>query len=288
MTADPAIGAAPPPPAGWYPDPAFQFAHRYWDGGGWTSWVAADNRTIDRRLPVPTTTPPLADLPGSAVALAVVAALVAIGATRGVDSVVDGSLLRSLILTQAALWGVLTVTLVAVSRIYGTGRFFVDYGVRIRKSDWAGGLAGAIAGRAMAAVGIILVIAAFGGDEGSATGEFDFFEPSTAAFFTFLGFAVIGAPIIEEIFFRGLVQRALEPGLGVAGAVALQAVLFGAAHLRTEADASLNLQILVGISLGGMVLGIAFQLTRRLGTSMVAHMLFNLVFAVAAVIQRYN
>ncbi len=277
------------PAAGWYPDPAHQFAHRYWDGGGWTSWVAADNRTIERLLPVPVDRRPLADLPGTAVVLAVVAAIAAIGASKGVSTVVDDSLIRQLVLSQTALWGTLTLTLVYVSRTYGSGNLLADYGIRVRARDLAGGLAAGIASRVMAAVGIILVIAAFQGDEGRASGgEFEFFEPDAASFYTFLAFAVIGAPIIEEIFFRGLVQRALEPALGAVGAVAIQAVLFGAAHLQIDASASLNLQILVGISFGGAVLGAAFQLTRRLGTSMVAHALFNAVFALFALADRYG
>ncbi len=283
--------SSPPwlPAAGWYPDPAHQFAHRYWDGGGWTSWVAADNRTIERALPVPVERTPLADLPGSAVVLAVGAAVVAIGAAKSVGSVADDSLLQQLVLSQAALWGVLAATLVYVSRAYGSGNLLADYGIRVRPRDLAGGLAAGIASRVMAAVGIILVIAAFRGDEGRASGgEFDFFEPDTASFYTFLAFAVVGAPIIEEIFFRGLVQRALEPVLGAVGAVAIQAVLFGAAHLQIDASASLNLQILVGVACGGAVLGTAFQLTRRLGTSMVAHALFNAVFALFALAARYG
>ncbi len=277
------------PEPGWYPDPAHQFAHRYWDGGGWTSWVAADNRTVERSLPVPVDRKPLADLPGSAVALAVMAAIVAIGASKGASSIADESLLQQLVVSQAALWGVLAATLVYVSRTYGSGNLLADYGIRVRLRDVGGGLAAGIASRAMAAVGIILVIAAFRGDEGRAGGaQFDFFEPDAASFYTFLAFAVIGAPIIEEIFFRGLVQRALEPGFGAVGAVAIQAVLFSAAHLQVDASASLNLQILVGIGFGGAVLGVAFQLTRRLGTSMVAHGLFNAVFALFAVAERYG
>lgn len=281
--------APAPPEAGWYYDPAHQFAYRYWDGAGWTSWVAADNRTIERRLPRPLDLRPLADLPGSAVVLAVVAAIVGIGASKGVGSLVDDSLIQQLVLSQAALWGVLALTLVYVSRSYGSGNLVADYGIRVRARDLGGGVAAGIASRVMAAVGIILVIAAFQGDEGRASGgEFEFFEPDAASFYTFLAFAVVGAPIIEEIFFRGLVQRALEPALGAVGAVAIQAVLFGAAHMQIDASASLNLQILVGIAFGGVVLGFAFQLTRRLGTSMVAHALFNAVFALFALADRYG
>ena len=43
--------------------------------------------------------------------------------------------------------------------------------------------------------------------------------------------AVVAAPIVEELLFRGVVLRGLRSVLAIAPAIALQAVLFGIAHV---------------------------------------------------------
>jgi uncharacterized protein len=84
----------------------------------------------------------------------------------------------------------------------------------------------------------------------------------------------VGSPIVEEIFFRGLVLRSLigvfvrrSRRWAVAGAVVLTGVLFGLAHFE-----ALELLALSGF---GMVLGVLATRTGRLGPGIVAHMSFN-------------
>jgi hypothetical protein len=95
-------------------------------------------------------------------------------------------------------------------------------------------------------------------------------------------FTVVGAPFFEELFFRGVLLRALARLFGTVGgwvgpalAIAITGVLFGLAHAE-------SLQLL-GLAVFGIILSAVSYRTGRLGMNMVAHASFNLV-AVAAVV----
>jgi len=78
---------------------------------------------------------------------------------------------------------------------------------------------------------------------------------------------VLGAPLVEELFFRGLLQRSAARRLGPRAAIALSAVTFGLAHFQPVQ--------LLGLVAFGVVLGVLAQRSGRLGPSIVAHMAFN-------------
>jgi hypothetical protein len=83
----------------------------------------------------------------------------------------------------------------------------------------------------------------------------------------------IGAPILEEIFYRGLVLRAIERRFGTWPAVLGSGIFFGVSHFEP-------LQMLA-LSLFGVVLGVLTVRNGRLGPAIAAHMAFNLVTVVA-------
>lgn len=83
---------------------------------------------------------------------------------------------------------------------------------------------------------------------------------------------VIGAPIIEELFFRGLLQRSVARRWGQGIAVASSALVFGLTHFEL-----LQFPALTGF---GVVLGLLAVKTGRLGPSIVAHLSFNAVTVV--------
>jgi uncharacterized protein len=85
----------------------------------------------------------------------------------------------------------------------------------------------------------------------------------------------IGAPIFEEIFYRGLVQRSSIRRFGRWPGVVLTAVVFGAVHFQL-------LQFL-SLALFGVVLGVLAVRTGRLGPPIFAHMGFNLITVAALV-----
>jgi membrane protease YdiL (CAAX protease family) len=78
---------------------------------------------------------------------------------------------------------------------------------------------------------------------------------------------VVGSPLVEELFFRGLLLRSLARRFGPAWGVALSALAFGAVHAQP-------LQFL-GLVAFGVVLGLLAQRSGRLGPALVAHAAFN-------------
>lgn len=89
---------------------------------------------------------------------------------------------------------------------------------------------------------------------------------------------VIGAPIAEELFFRGLVLRAVERRLGMPAAIGISAVAFGVTHFEALQMAALTAF--------GLVLGYLVHRTGRLGTSIVTHMAFNSISVITLLVQR--
>lgn len=83
----------------------------------------------------------------------------------------------------------------------------------------------------------------------------------------------IGAPVVEELFYRGLFQRALlKRGLPAWASVLLGSAVFAAMHLEA-------LQFL-GLFVFGLVAGALAWRTGRLGPSVAAHVGFNVTTVV--------
>jgi membrane protease YdiL (CAAX protease family) len=78
---------------------------------------------------------------------------------------------------------------------------------------------------------------------------------------------VIGAPFVEELMYRGLLQGALVRRLNDAVAVVAVAAFFALIHFRWVE--------LPGLFVFGLILGVCALRTGRLGMGIVAHMAFN-------------
>ncbi|MEJ7585109.1 MAG: type II CAAX endopeptidase family protein [Acidimicrobiales bacterium] len=87
---------------------------------------------------------------------------------------------------------------------------------------------------------------------------------------------VMGAPVVEELFFRGLLQRSVSRRIGAVGAVAITAVVFGLTHFQP-------LQV-PALAAFGAVLGLLALRTGRLGPGIVAHLAFNAVTVIALLV----
>lgn len=264
------------PDSGWYRDPAGQFAHRYWQDGCWTTWVSEDGSA--RRQPLPDRRPrvPMATLPPASLWWGIGGYLVSVVAAT-IAAIAWDSLAVSLATSTAALYLGLLGTVWLVTRRYGTGSIVNDLGLRFRRADLGGGLAASVAARALAATATILVLWITRDDSDSTNVQFDVFESSDAALFLALAIAVLAAPVVEEIYFRGLLQGALTQWLGVPVGIGAQGVLFAAVHYQVDANSIENATIFFAILAAGVVFGVAYHITRRLGTSIIAHALFNLV-----------
>jgi len=83
----------------------------------------------------------------------------------------------------------------------------------------------------------------------------------------FLAIVGIGAPLAEELFYRGLVLRSFERRFGPWIAVALSSLWFGATHFQP-------LQFVALVVAGAIFAALAVRFD-RLGPAVIAHMAFN-------------
>lgn len=92
------------------------------------------------------------------------------------------------------------------------------------------------------------------------------------------------SPLSEEVFFRGLLLRALESSFSRVGANAAQAILFGIIHLpylwATAFEAALLVTMVPLIALMGLVYGWAAQRAESVVAAMVVHSGCNLVLII--------
>ncbi|HSP03178.1 MAG TPA: type II CAAX endopeptidase family protein [Acidimicrobiales bacterium] len=86
---------------------------------------------------------------------------------------------------------------------------------------------------------------------------------------------VVAAPLAEEVFFRGMLQRTLARYLPIWPAMLITSVLFGISHFQ-----ALQLPALAAF---GLVLSVLAHRTGRLGPSIWAHVGFNATTVVALV-----
>lgn len=85
--------------------------------------------------------------------------------------------------------------------------------------------------------------------------------------------AVVGAPITEELFFRGLVLRVLARKVALPAAVLISSLLFGMLHIQDNFASSLY--TVTATSILGLILALLVLKTGRLGTSVLSHAAFN-------------
>lgn len=307
-------------PANWYPDPSGLGELRYWDGASWASTVAIQGQTYERPLPPPPPQPSYSDswyaqspsgpapfapgpyaqqpyrpapspreepqprLPPRAALIALVGffaglgasiALSLLGAALGLPRIVR------LLLGQAGLWSGLLGACVVVSRRFSTGNLRRDFNLTVAWADVGWGALMSIAARITAVVAVLPLVPfprlVGGNDEVFRVYDTDVFSLVVVALL-----AVVGAPIIEELFFRGVLQGAFLDRLGTAGAIAVSSVLFGFAHFNPELGLT-NVSVIFAVTGAAVVFGLTVRL-RRLGSAIFAHAFFNLVavaFAVA-------
>lgn len=97
-----------------------------------------------------------------------------------------------------------------------------------------------------------------------------------------IGLVVVGAPLAEELLFRGLMLRVLEKSFGSVFAVVVSSLLFALPHWQAAASWQEATVLLSAITVVGLVLAVGAVATGRLGPSIMAHFLFNLVGTISA------
>lgn len=179
-------------------------------------------------------------------------------------------------LSELALWSGLLGSVCYVSRRRATGELATDVGWRFRRSDLGIGAVGAAVARSTA---VIVTIPLYGAFHDQLRGPNVGLPAHTLGAGLLAAYAVAacaGAPVVEELFFRGLVQSRLVGLWGAVPGIAVTSCLFGAAHLIGW-NGPASLLAAAGIAAAGAVLGYLRHRTGRLGTSIVAHGLFNTV-----------
>ncbi|MGV3758388.1 MAG: CPBP family intramembrane glutamic endopeptidase [Actinomycetota bacterium] len=209
---------------------------------------------------------------GAQVAIAAILA----ATDRTVDEV-DELPLSLVALSQVGLWlGLFGVPWV-VTRLKGSG-LVGDLGLRFEGRDvWRGGSIGAalqIVALPLLYWPLLELLDKVPSDlEGPAREMTDRADGALGVLLLVL-IVGVGAPVVEEVFYRGLFQRALlKRGLPPAAAIGINAVVFGLSHGQL-----LQLPALV---LFGVAAGILAHRSGRLGPAITAHVAFNMVTVVA-------
>jgi hypothetical protein len=171
------------------------------------------------------------------------------------------------------VFGGLWLTVSNVSHKYGTGSPFADFDLTWRPSDVWRGVLVFFAAR----IAQVIVLLPFAGHLSGLQRLTEGLERvSLASFLLFAIAAIVGAPIIEELVFRGALQRSLASGVGQGWAIALQGVLFGLYHVTPGLGGD-NIPYALALMAAGWVLGWAAWQWRRLGPSSTAHFFVNAV-----------
>ncbi len=269
-------GAAAPPEPDWYADPGGSHEYRFWDGSRWTDGVADSGRVTEAPLPDPSQAgqPLLPARAGWLALLGIVAGLVlsVVGAVLGY-LIAPHVLAVRLAIAQLGLWAGLLGACRLASRRYGTGRFRHDLAIRFKRRDVWRGLGWAFVAR----IGVLVVAVILTAIDRRLVGS-NLVVPrdsERAALVTLALIAAVGAPLIEETFFRGLLLRSLQTRWGPRVAVPGQALVFGLCH-ASPALGLANVSVILSTAVAGGVLGALAVHYRRLGPGIWTHAWFNL------------
>lgn len=168
-------------------------------------------------------------------------------------------------------WVPLMVAMSGAGRKWGSGSFASDWGLQFRITDLWGIPVGVVTQLVLVPMLYWPLRAlwpdAFSMDKIQERAR-DLYDSASGAGIALLVFVVVvGAPVVEELVYRGLLQGAFTRRCRDWLGVAVVALWFAVIHFQPVETP--------GLFLVGMVLGSCALLTRRLGMGVVAHMAFN-------------
>jgi membrane protease YdiL (CAAX protease family) len=177
-----------------------------------------------------------------------------------------------------AVWLSLGGWTLYASWVKGYGSLKLDFAWTFRWFDPFIGLGIGVA-TLMLATALGALQAAFGVEAASNAGFLlEARESSTIAYIAFTLIVAVGAPVVEELFFRGLTYSALLKRFGPATAVIGSTLLFGMMHFQ-PGPLGPTLFLVFDIAVFGLLLGLSRWYFDRTGPSVFAHMTFNLTVA---------
>lgn len=177
------------------------------------------------------------------------------------------------VLSVVLLWVPFVVALVIVSARWGSGRFADDFRVRFRAVDLVGIPIG-IGSQLVLLPLLYWPLQSIWPDTFSAEDveerARDLWDRAQGGWIIALVvIVVIGAPLIEEMVYRGLILQSLRGRINEVLALIVSSLWFAAIHLQPVE--------LPGLFAFALVLGACFLLTGRLACSILAHAAFNAV-----------
>lgn len=186
-------------------------------------------------------------------------------------------------LSYAVVWAPLVAAI--VTGLARTGSTSVRYRLAAgaKPIDIAWGIGGGLFARAFVLLATVVVTGRTGlASQPSLDGGAHGWQAVVAVLF-----AVVIGPAIEELFFRGYLQWAVE-SLGrlilsaraaAVMAAGVSAVLFAAMHvaLQTDMDVAATLTLAIGTLVLGMVAGAIVAFTGRVTGAIAAHIVFNAI-----------
>jgi uncharacterized protein len=180
-------------------------------------------------------------------------------------------------LAQSGLWAGLLVMVVLISHLKGMGPVR-DYGLQIRLRDVPVGVVCGFGGQMLINLLYLPVVewTDITSEDISEVAE-SLTDRADGIGSILLLTLIVGimAPIVEEIFYRGMVQRAMERRWGPTPGLLAASLIFGLVHFQPL--------LLPGLAVAGLIFGLLAQRARRLGPAIVAHMAFNMTTVVALV-----
>ena len=270
--------SSPRPDApGWYDDPFHRKHERFWDGRAWTAYAGSPDAVEWDAPPDAEQERMTTGLPGIATAAVcfaagVAATIAAVPAHERMGR--PGGDAGELLFSSAALWAFLLAAPVIVSRRRGSASLVEDFDFRFRWSDIGYGFAAALVARVLSAFAASLIPLPSRSLDETRRDVAERVLDTPTDWLVLALVVVIGAPLVEEIFFRGVVQRRLVARYQPVVGIGIASVLFGAAHLLAW-DGVVSLTYAWAVAAGSVVLGAIYHLTGRLGTAIAAHVFFN-------------
>lgn len=158
-------------------------------------------------------------------------------------------------------------------RRWGSGDLGSDIGLAPRVADLGWGPVIWLCAVA-AQIAVAALVVAFGIPIVGNTDGIDEIRADRTYVITLVITAVIAAPVVEEMVFRGVVMRGLRSRLPTVAVVVLQGVLFGIAHVDPVRGSG-NIGLVMVLSGVGIAFGAAAALLGRIGPTIVAHAIFN-------------